>query len=97
MKTSNPLSLCRKSNIFDDVLEAVGPDSAVGVHDDEEVLVDAGVGDARPEDALAQDEAELELEGREAEDYEGYDGVPVPHPQRDGDDRIDNVGWPVAR
>ena len=82
--------------IFDDVLEAVGPDPAIGVHNDEEVLVDAGVGDARPEDALAQDEAEQELEGRETEDHEGDDGVPVPHPQRNGGDRVDNVARPVT-
>ena len=62
-----------RTHIFENVLEAVRLYLTVGVHDDEEVLVDAGVGHAHPEHALAQDEVDEKLQGRKAEDHEGDD------------------------
>ena len=67
-----------RTHIFENVLEAVRLYLTVGVHDDEEVLVDAGVGHAHPEHALAQDEVDEKLQGRKAENHEGDDAVDVP-------------------
>ena len=75
------------THIFQNVLEAIRLDLTVGVHDDEKVLMDAGVRHAHPEHSLAQDEADEELQGGELEDDKGDDAV-TQHPGC--------IGGPVA-
>ena len=50
--------LSLRTYIFEDVLKAIGLDLSIGMHDNEEVLVDAGVRHAHPENALAQYEVD---------------------------------------